>query len=270
MKCAFCYIPFDNGLSNEQTARSIVDKLALWNLTGITFGGGDPLVYKWGPALVDYARWRLGQDVFIQLDTNGLLFPQGPDQERLLNAIDLLGLPLDGVSSEACKAMRSDSEHAERVLALIGDIGEGETKIKINTVVSKKNIQELDQIGLAISHYQSVKLWSLYEFWAIGTRARLARKEFCIDSRSYNRKIDHLIRKFPNLVQTRDGATADRKQAYFFVNQEGRCYTVSGEDSHAYVELGSIFASDPTNKWAQHVDKTAHRQRIERRIDAIA
>src|SRR5688572_4874076 len=94
MQCPFCYLPFDGERSSLADWKNIVDRLHAWNVSSITFGGGDPLRYREFPELLSYAAHLESRARFIQLDTNAILL-RSEHYSLLEQTVDLLGLPLD-------------------------------------------------------------------------------------------------------------------------------------------------------------------------------
>jgi MoaA/NifB/PqqE/SkfB family radical SAM enzyme len=236
MLCPYCYVPWDRLPVDEETAYRVVEQLAEWAPRSLTVGGGDPLIYPWTPDLLALLREQLPA-AKLQLDTNGLKL----DRElllRLLPLVDLLGLPLDAVSRAGSQAMRSHPSHFAKVLALLDLTQELRVPTKVNTVVSRKNVEEIPQVGAAIAR-AGVSRWSLYEFWRVGPDATRNAADYELPNSVYRQVVADAVARFPELVIEQTGSVADRHDAYLFCTPTGRAYSIS-PDGHENVELGNL------------------------------
>jgi len=112
MACSFCYVPFDGLKASEETSLQVLRMALAWDLEAIVFGGGDPLIYPFTTELLAEAKaWD--SRMFVQLDTNAYL----TSRECLLSAarqVNLVGLPIDGITPAVSTAMRGAASHGLR------------------------------------------------------------------------------------------------------------------------------------------------------------
>lgn len=261
MVCPYCYCPFDANEAGIDTWKRIIDHIARWGTKSITFGGGDPFLYDDFPELLSYTA-QSGRISIIQVDTNGICLAKG-DYPLIKATVDLLGIPLDGSNSEIHRSMRLHASHFDIVHRLLGDLTEAGVSIKINTVVSKKNIDDLENLAEVLSLFQ-IKIWSLYEFWALGPWGLEHAAEHSLSSEYFLEKAEY-IRDKCRFARVEIGSVEDRRRAYFFVSHAGRVYTIDRVDPCKYVELGSIFDEGVLEAWAAHTceDNVASRIRYD-------
>jgi molybdenum cofactor biosynthesis enzyme MoaA len=235
MACRFCYVPFDGEEGSEVEAFAVVDELLARDVKSITFAGGDPLMYPYLQTLISRVK-DTNPEVFVQLDTNALQF-QHPDLQPS-GLVDLYGIPLDAVESDGSFAMRTHRRHPMLVLPVIAALVQSGSAVKVNTVVSQLNRNELVAVGHAIDQ-RSVRRWSLYEFWAIGPIAIRNEKDYSLGHATYITIVEDIRRRFQNLL-VEDGSIGSRTGSYLFVTQTGRVYTVDPHRRDRYLELGNM------------------------------
>ena len=262
MACRFCYVPFDGEEGSEVEAFAVVDELLARDVKSITFAGGDPLMYPYLQTLISRVK-DANPEVFVQLDTNALRF-SASRLAGLHGLVDLYGIPLDAVSSDGSFAMRTHRRHPMLVLPVIAALVQSGSDVKVNTVVSQLNRNELVAVGHAIDQ-RSVRRWSLYEFWAIGPTAIRNEKDYSLGHATYITIVEDIRRRFQNIV-VEDGSIGSRTGSYLFVTQTGRVYTVDPHRRDRYLELGNMLR-DATilDRWDQHLDAQRNRHRYEQR-----
>ena len=258
MACNFCYVPFDGREESEQTARRVIDRIAQWEVRNITFGGGDPLMYPYFCNLLGYTRMKLGKDTLVQVDTNGLQLHSAHIDE-FAKSVDIVGLPLETTSKYVAGAMRRYPKHPAIVLGLLENLTRRNIAVKINTVVTRENLEGLISLGKALSPYR-VQLWSLYQFWPIGPSDASDCADKIVEDQEFLDAVDRLRRIYPEM-QMEIGLVAERSPGYFFVTQTGRSYTVASGVTDQYAELGSIFDNSVTNNWLRHSNPTMNAER---------
>jgi MoaA/NifB/PqqE/SkfB family radical SAM enzyme len=166
MDCKFCFSEWrknkkqmDNG-----KAKHVLDVLKKCGLKAINLTGGEPLLRDDIVELCKYAK-QIGLMTIVS--TNGILFSE---KERILDYIYSINLPLDSFIPKIHNKMRpcNMENHHEHVLYLIDYISKNypNVKIKINTMVSKKNIDEILEIGKLING--KVFRWKLSKFLSSG------------------------------------------------------------------------------------------------------
>jgi MoaA/NifB/PqqE/SkfB family radical SAM enzyme len=168
--CTFCNAPWNAFPPDVSVGRSLemCDRLVELGVTVVTICGGEPFKYK-GLDLVVRKLHALG--IKVVLYTSGT--SDNYDVMSFLPFIDFLSLPVDAVSPEAVSLMRGSSQF-ERVSGIFRVLKErnDRPKIKIGTVVSKRSIGDLANIGDFLHGLGIVDVWRLYQFspYGIGKR----------------------------------------------------------------------------------------------------
>lgn len=139
MRCKFCYATFTDFYVGAQLkiydALTVVDKLAKAGVQKITFAGGEPLLYKQLPDVIQYSK-SLGMTTSIitngSLLTSEFLF-------AMRNCLDWIGVSVDSTNmSTLQKIGRTGAVNYYE----LSDKIKVHYKLKINTVVNAFNKDE--------------------------------------------------------------------------------------------------------------------------------
>lgn len=164
--CRFCYAPwnfFPRDVSTER-ALEICDRLRELGATAVTLCGGEPFMY---PGLEAVVRRLHEHGIKIVLYTSGT--SDLHDVRTFLPFVEFLSLPVDAVSPPIVEKMRGRSqfERTARTLTMLQK-AVVRPRIKIGTVVTKQNIDDLPVIGDHLHSLGIVDVWRLYEFSPYG------------------------------------------------------------------------------------------------------
>lgn len=260
LSCDFCYIPFNNEECKDLDLwKNIIDKCKSLNAKIITFGGGDPFMYKDFYTLLEYTY---DGKIFIQVDTNALGLT-----EKHLNSInscvDLVSLPVDGTELVHSK-MRKNTLHYQVVMKWLKRFNELGIPVKINTVLTKYNYSNLYDLAQILNKY-IISKWSIYQYWALGP-LKHNRVVFELTDDEYFNITSNLMSNFSNL-NIEQSSLRSRYNSYFFVTQTSRVYVMDKKNQEEYVELGSIFDQDIIKKWKLHGNFNDLMHRANKRIN---
>lgn len=142
MNCPYCY-RVGNVLGNVSTEKAYyyIDFLKFIGCTNINITGGEPLLH---PAWKQIIKYCFQKQLYVALTTNGLALNL---DDEALQFVHHLALPLDGGNAHTNSMTRSEKQFY-KVLQLIDQYKKGRYKfhLKINTVITKYNFSELEQI----------------------------------------------------------------------------------------------------------------------------
>lgn len=163
-KCKFCYRIKDCRDSSYDENLKIIENIIKSKVEKISICGGEPLVY---PDLMNIIKKikKLNKNIIISLTTNGILLTNEKIEE-LSSYIDWISLDLDSTSQEIQSKITRNKHHIENVMRIINYVEDNKTNIniKINTVVSKFNLNEILEIAEFVNRHYVVKRWKLMKF----------------------------------------------------------------------------------------------------------
>lgn len=225
-------------------------------LNKINIGGGEPLMRPETPEIIRFAKEDLGLTVY--LSTNGTFLKRRYDEVK--DYIDILGLPLDGSTPEVNIEMgRKEYLHGNisRTLTYFKE-NPPKHKVKIGTVVSKINIDNLISIGNFLfknPSFHKPDIWRVYQFEAL--KEGLKNKEvYQISDEQFENACERIKREFPE-VTINPRSNRDHSNAYFFVTPDLMIQTV--DTSHkSFADLTTVTQEDLA-KLIKERTETVHR-----------
>lgn len=175
-KCKFCFRKKCTDSSLEKN-KEIVDKLSKLKVKTLSISGGEAILYKDIFYLLDYIKIKLPKTKLI-LNTNC----QSIEDSMLsviISKFDALTLPIESVDSRYNSEIGRGSKHIENVLKII-EFCNNKIEIKINTVIMKDNINQIEKIYNLIKKY-NIKRWKIFRFLSIRD-AKIYNNEFEISN----------------------------------------------------------------------------------------
>lgn len=230
MQCKFCYVTFFNKKTDDLSIE-IVQRAANLGFSVITFTGGDPFSKpKFRDACIEAKK--LGMQTHV--DTNALAIKKS-DLVFIENYIDLLGISIDGVG-DTHNELRESTKSFDKIEKLLPLVTNTNTKIKINTILTKKNLNCLYELSSFIDKYSNISIWSIYQFFPLDA-AQKYYDQFFIDIEGFEKQTSLL--KLKNETKIELFPFSKRVNGYLFVNELGQMFTNSIKGDYIY--LDSIF-----------------------------
>lgn len=233
MRCKFCYVSFFNKRLNDMSIE-IIQKAAKLGFDIITFSGGDPFSKsKFREACIEAKMLGLQTHV----DTNALAIRE-EDISFIEDNIDILGISIDGVG-EIHNELRESKNSFGKIEHLLSVISETKTTIKVNTVLTKENVNCLNELSSFLRQYPQVTIWSIYQFFPLDAASKY-KDRFFIDNDEFTKRTSTL--QINTGLKMEVLPYSNRVNGYLFVNELGQMFTNSlvGE----YFDLGSIFTTE--------------------------
>ena len=247
MNCTWCWGPEHDAAEpirlNEW--KDLVTKLQQQGTKNVIITGGEPLLKRWLPDLIQYIKSDL--NMRVTLSTNGILLRRKASE--ILPYIDDLGIPIDGPSDDVNKLMRIGKfKHFDLALDAIKYVQAEYPQIDltIRTVVAKRNLEFVPQIGQVLLHAgvnPGKFRWKLYQVNPIGPRKKdILSGDWLISLDDFNRTIDKAKELNPSIKIC---AQPFEKHAgrYFMVFPDGASHAIeNGRDGFPCEKhLGNVF-----------------------------
>ncbi len=161
-KCKFCYRKHckDNTLSQN---KKIFDNLSQIKIDKITFSGGEPLMYEELFELADYIRSK-NSNIVLSITTNGKKIDD-TTLNKIIKRFDWITFSIDSLNETINEEIGRGQWHSEKIIQLLKKCN-NKIKTKINTVASKYNINDLEDIYKTISRY-NISRWKILLFWSL-------------------------------------------------------------------------------------------------------
>lgn len=228
--CPFCASESGFQVMPEETARTLLKRLANGSTTNVVLGGGEP--FLWPHDVVELARFARGQGLFVQVATNGIARRALAE----LDAFDRVILPIEAMDAAVHDALRplAGGSHHALVIKQIEKLAAAGRELTISTVVSRRNVGELPRIAdyLAALAASGALLhsWHLYRFLPVGRGGRPHAERFLIDAMAYGAAVDEIRRRdLPFRVFRRTNMQAS-KSVEFHWYEDGSLHSSSSDD----------------------------------------
>ena len=222
--CEFCYRTIVDDLSLEENKR-IADKLIEHGVEKITFAGGEPLLYK---GLFELAKYIKSQNpnILLSITTNGLLI-NDRIATLILDNFDWITFDLESTSIDYHKQVGRGEKHLPKTLENL-KLFNGKMNIKINTVATKQNINDIPFIFNLIQRY-NIQRWKIFRYYPITYKAQDNEDYFSITDGEYEelkQKILQVTVDAPTQIDFND--YEEFKTTYFSIFPNGTLKDNSG------------------------------------------
>ena len=266
-KCKFCYRDkFSKDLSLEENMK-VLENMLKAGVKKITFAGGEPLLY---PGIFELIRYAHEHGAITSLTTNGILVTEEV-LAQLNGILDWFTLSLDGPNAEVQTRMTRHAghfDHVSRILKLIQKKNI-KTKVKINTVVSGVNHEEvINMVPFMQAH--DVKRWKLFQFVPLRGDATVHQEAFMITDQLYQTVLEG-VKSELKVHALQEIMTASSREAiensYFVVFPNG---DVRLSDNLSDTHIGNLLHDSVTEIWSEHhFNKNLHIERTDRAINIV-
>lgn len=263
LQCPFCCGTRKRIIgADRRTVQSVIDKLKKAGVTTVVLTGGEPLMRGDLPQLIKYIYQR---GIEVYLSTNGvLLLKYWPKIKKYLACV---GLPLDGSTVLMSQKMGRDVKSYRAVIKILKFFKHNPPPclVKVGTVVSKINKNNLSQIGRLIFKNNSLyrpNIWRLYQFspLSFGTENR---QEYEIGDKEFVRLCRESSKTFLG-CKIVPLSNADSNDSYFFIDPDLKIILLTNDK---FAEVGDIrtasadFFKSLKERYNQAVKKGAQNRR---------
>ena len=249
LNCSFC---FGTKCKNNELCISdwkmLLERFKLHGVKCVIITGGEPTLYPWINRLISFAK---SLDYYVVLSTNGTL----PIDNEILENIDVLSIPIDGECYEDCYRMRQITRNDyNTVMYNISSYKRyfPNSKLKIGTVITKINIDNVSNIFYLIKHYADI--WKLYQVSRHKNNNHIYENELSISDyqfESIKKRIIQMNEK--NEIKTVFYKSNERDGKYLFCEPNGDAMVIKNDEE---IIIGS-FINDfnkVLNNWRDYVD----------------
>ncbi len=186
--CKFCYRKLCKDNTIEEN-KKIFDQLSKIKIGKISFCGGEPLLYDGLFEIVDYIR-NINPNIKLSITTNGQIIDDIL-LEKIINRFDYITFSIDSSDAEMNEYIGRGYNHLFKIEELLKKCN-NRIKVKINTVASKINIDDLENIYKIISKY-NISRWKILRFLPL-RRGKENQKLFYLNNEA-SKKVEKIINK---------------------------------------------------------------------------
>ena len=224
--CRYCHRFLNiKDLTYEENEK-ILDNLIKDKVANITWTGGEALLY---PNIIGLVKKAKENGIKNKLITNGMLLAQNDEIKEICDYLDSLTLSIDSVDNKINADLGRGENHYSNIKTILEYVKNKELKVNINTVVSKKNMDQLEELGNFLNRYK-INSWRIFQFMPLRETAKKNKEQYEISKIEFEKR-KSVFQKFENIGRVDYRQEKDMEDKYVLLVANGDIIrTENGKD----------------------------------------
>lgn len=211
--CRFCYRILTEKENDIEKNKKILEVLAKLSVDKISWTGGEALLY---PNLIELLKISKSYGIINTLLTNGKFL----SKEKIIELepyLDYITLSYDSNNEGTYKIMGRGEQHGKNVIKVLDFIKENNIniKLKINTLVSKINKDEVVNVGKILDKY-NIERWRLFKFMPLRNCAISNSTNFEISNEEFRQVVSDVKNLYGKHIHISE-RNKDKIQSYYLL-----------------------------------------------------
>lgn len=222
--CEFCYKNIDKSENSLVQNTDVIKFVSEIGIDKITFSGGECLLY---PDLLELLKISHNLNMTNSIITNGKVLNE-ETIKKLEKYVDYIIFSIDAINENINKEIGRGELQGKNVLDWMRYITKSNTdmEIKLNTVINRKNLNEISIIADSIRDIPIVR-WKLFKFCGLRGSSVKNYKKYSISDEEYD-KVVNSININCRIERIKE---KDIEENYFLIDSAGNfCITKNLQD----------------------------------------
>lgn len=134
--------------------------------------------------------------------TNGKILAEDENMREICDYLDSLTLSIDSIDNRINEELGRGKDHYHNIKTILDYIKDKQLDLTINTVVSKKNIKGLNDLGNFLQEYK-IKEWRVFKFMPLRETAGRNKDEFEITDGEFGQS-KSIFKSFGNFLRAKN------------------------------------------------------------------
>ncbi|MBL7543862.1 MAG: radical SAM protein [Bdellovibrionaceae bacterium] len=255
--CKGCYFNFRKKEMTMQDVIAVAKKLKQHGVEEIILTGGDPLLAGTPNEVKDVFSeqknlsgtgslfYNIVDTLYnfgfkVAIDTTGYTLTENT-AKAIAGKVSFVGIPLDGPNQVVVSSFRKGQDDLfEKTISAIDLLKKYNIPVKINTTVTKSNLNHLLELAKLISErgYSEEWGWSVFQWWETRAESKLI-EETATPTADYLKAVSQIKKRFPRL-KLRAGSVENRALQYFEIMTNGDVLNYSDTKQPGTIILGNV------------------------------